>query len=319
MFPEHKGEAEFKDCAVEEEKPEIFLKFKFQTYEEFSQIQKQTGNVISCEVVPCVSASKYEFTSGRNCVSTFVEEIETFPVKEMEINNTVENEKGLSECVPEKGKQVLTFDEKIEFTEKSEVIHESIEKNSVISDSDSESATLRSVMNQIGDYDSDGFLSDGDFGGEFDLEEVEEESESSAFDENPHDFDEDGELMEELNTLQDHDDLNPDFLRDNDFKEDLGDDEGENGRSSNKLESLWEHQELIEQLKMELKKVKATGLPTILEESESPKITDDLKPWKIDEFKREDCIGELHKFYKSYRERMRKFDIMNYQKMYAMG
>ncbi|KAJ6926905.1 hypothetical protein NC651_011105 [Populus alba x Populus x berolinensis] len=89
---------------------------------------------------------------------------------------------------------------------------------------------------------------------------------------------------------------------------------------SNGLETLWEHQDLIEQLKMELKKVRATGLPTILEEDESPKIMEDLKPWKIDEkFQHEDRMGELHKFYKSYRERMRKFDILNYQKMYAMS
>ncbi|XVF60528.1 hypothetical protein PTKIN_Ptkin08bG0054700 [Pterospermum kingtungense] len=89
---------------------------------------------------------------------------------------------------------------------------------------------------------------------------------------------------------------------------------------SNGLETLWEHQDLIEQLKMELKKVKATGLPTILEESESPKIMDDLKPWKIDEkFHHVDRMSELHKFYKSYRERMRKFDIFHYQKMYAIG
>ncbi|XP_043703367.1 uncharacterized protein LOC122653561 isoform X2 [Telopea speciosissima] len=88
----------------------------------------------------------------------------------------------------------------------------------------------------------------------------------------------------------------------------------------NDLETLWEHQDLIEQLKMELKKVRATGLPTILEESESPRVMEDLKPWKIDEkFLHEDRINELHKFYKSYRERMRKFDILNYQKMYAIG
>ncbi|XP_011010601.1 PREDICTED: uncharacterized protein LOC105115419 isoform X3 [Populus euphratica] len=88
---------------------------------------------------------------------------------------------------------------------------------------------------------------------------------------------------------------------------------------SNGLETLWEHQDLIEQLKMELKKVRATGLPTILEEDESPKIMEDLKPWKIDEkFQHEDRMSELHKFYKSYRERMRKLDILSYQKMYAM-
>lgn len=89
---------------------------------------------------------------------------------------------------------------------------------------------------------------------------------------------------------------------------------------SNDLETLWEHQDLIEQLKMELKKVRATGLPTILEEDESPKIMEDLKPWKIDEkFHHEDRMSELHKFYKSYRERMRKLDILSYQKVYAMN
>lgn len=87
---------------------------------------------------------------------------------------------------------------------------------------------------------------------------------------------------------------------------------------TSRLETLWEHQDLIEQLQMELKKVRATGLPTILEEDESPKIIEDLKPWKIDEkFQHQDRMGELHRFYKSYRERMRKFDILSYQKMYA--
>ncbi|RZC79813.1 hypothetical protein C5167_042390 [Papaver somniferum] len=90
---------------------------------------------------------------------------------------------------------------------------------------------------------------------------------------------------------------------------------------ADEFESLWEHQELIEQLKMEIKKVRATGLPTIFEESEeSPKVVEDLKPWKIDEkLLHEDRIGELHNFYKIYTERMRKFDILNYQKMYAIG
>jgi hypothetical protein len=87
------------------------------------------------------------------------------------------------------------------------------------------------------------------------------------------------------------------------------------------LESLWEHQDLIEQLKLELKKVRSVGLPTILEESETPKAPmEDLKPWRIDaKFLREDPMDELNKFYKSYRERMRKFDILCYQKMYAIG
>ncbi|KAL6655588.1 hypothetical protein ACP70R_006414 [Stipagrostis hirtigluma subsp. patula] len=107
------------------------------------------------------------------------------------------------------------------------------------------------------------------------------------------------------------------------------DDEGEDAdakwkdlteEEEDELESLWEHQDLIEQLKLELKKVRSIGLPTILEESETPKApVEDLKPWRIDaKFLREDPMDELNKFYKSYRERMRKFDILCYQKMYAI-
>ncbi|KAH7683976.1 Ribosomal protein L34Ae protein [Dioscorea alata] len=85
-------------------------------------------------------------------------------------------------------------------------------------------------------------------------------------------------------------------------------------------EELWEHRDLIEQLKMELKKVRGIGLPTIFEESESPKSVEDLQPWKIDaKFLQEDPMDELLNFHKCYRERMRKFDILNYQKMYSIG
>ncbi|WOK96840.1 hypothetical protein Cni_G05548 [Canna indica] len=92
--------------------------------------------------------------------------------------------------------------------------------------------------------------------------------------------------------------------------------EGEYGE----LESLWEHQDLIEQLRMELRKMRDIGLPTILEESESPGTVEDLKPLKMDEsFLHEDPMNELQKSYRTYRERMRKFDILNYQKMYAIG
>ncbi|KAK8934750.1 hypothetical protein KSP39_PZI015125 [Platanthera zijinensis] len=86
------------------------------------------------------------------------------------------------------------------------------------------------------------------------------------------------------------------------------------------LDELWEHQDLIEQLKMELKKVRAAGLPTIPEESDSPSGFEDLKPFRINlNFLPEDPLDELQNFYKSYRERMRKLDILNYQKLYAMG
>lgn len=89
---------------------------------------------------------------------------------------------------------------------------------------------------------------------------------------------------------------------------------------SDGLESLWEHEDLIQQLRMELKKVQAIGLPTIYEESESSETIDDLAPWTIEEkLVKKDPLEELHKFHKSYSERMRKLDIMNYQKMHAIG
>ncbi|MCD7467780.1 hypothetical protein HAX54_005399 [Datura stramonium] len=232
------------------------------------------------------------------------------------------------------------------------------EKDSSGTDSDTVSVGfehMRSLMSRLVNSYSDGFLSDEDFGGDFELgplndndsdfknlEMSEENLESEDFE------DSDGDIMEELRKLEQEDQKNDsEFLSQNDFLEDLGmvkslesvteDDnlingpqESENLKSkntaivdtsgdANKLESLWEHQELIEQLKMEIRKVRATGLPTILEESESPTM-EELQPWKIDEMlHRQDSMSELHKFYKSYREKCEKFDILTYQKMYAIG
>ncbi|KAL8088873.1 hypothetical protein AgCh_038585 [Apium graveolens] len=151
---------------------------------------------------------------------------------------------------------------------------------------------------------------------------------------------EDSDIMEELNTLEES--MNSRDKNTTNFLSPKNLDEGSNNKSintatnselresktisavetedTNKLETLWEHQDLVEQLKMELRKVRATGLPTILEDSESPKIMEDLKPWKIDEkLQHQNPIGELHRFYKSYSEKMRKLDVLTYQKMYAIG
>lgn len=131
------------------------------------------------------------------------------------------------------------------------------------------------------------------------------------------DFCENGRELEGFNTKE--------AELDNDSKEPSTNNSQNNPSTSdsndmNGLESLWEHQDLIEQLRMELRKVRAIGLPTIPEESESPRTINDLKSWRIDEdFLHEDAMDELQKFSKSYRERMRKFDILNYQKMYAVG
>lgn len=88
-------------------------------------------------------------------------------------------------------------------------------------------------------------------------------------------------------------------------------------------DSLWEHDDIVEQLKLELKNIRTGGLPTIMEESESesPKMAeDDLKPMKIDnKIEHKDRVKEIQKVYQSYAERMRKLDVLNYQTLHAIG
>lgn len=65
----------------------------------------------------------------------------------------------------------------------------------------------------------------------------------------------------------------------NDLYKQFGDSENIKSinEDANKLKTLWEHQELIEQLKMKLRKIRDTGLSTIFEESDTPKMND-LEP-----------------------------------------
>ncbi|KAI7749191.1 hypothetical protein M8C21_028246, partial [Ambrosia artemisiifolia] len=83
---------------------------------------------------------------------------------------------------------------------------------------------------------------------------------------------------------------------------------------------LLEHQELIDQMKMELKNTRTGGLPTILEESETPRVVEDYKPLQINEKpEHRDQMAEIQKFYKSYTEKMRKLDVLNYQTLQAIN
>lgn len=97
----------------------------------------------------------------------------------------------------------------------------------------------------------------------------------------------------------------------------------------------WEHEDIVEQLKLELKNSRQGGLATIIEEvevededeqeeeevKESPKVVQELKPMKIEvkllEFM--DQMNEIQKVYSNYAEKMKKLDILNYQTMHALG
>ncbi|KAF8059223.1 hypothetical protein N665_1233s0003 [Sinapis alba] len=81
----------------------------------------------------------------------------------------------------------------------------------------------------------------------------------------------------------------------------------------------YEHSDVIERLKTEIRTARTGGLSTILEESESP--LEELKPLKIepkqDQFK--DMIGEIHKVYKNYAVKMRKLDVIDSQTMHSIS
>ncbi|OIT27782.1 PREDICTED: uncharacterized protein LOC109213488 isoform X2 [Nicotiana attenuata] len=114
-------------------------------------------------------------------------------------------------------------------------------------------------------------------------------------------------LMDDFQEFQDHNSSRKSWDTDSDSDED-------------ECDILLQHQNLVRQMKMEMKNSRITGLPTISEDCESPKVVEDLKPLKIDEkIEYKDCIEEIHKFYKSYAEKMRKLDILNYQTLNAIS
>ncbi|KAE8729992.1 Ribosomal protein L34e superfamily protein [Hibiscus syriacus] len=81
-----------------------------------------------------------------------------------------------------------------------------------------------------------------------------------------------------------------------------------------------EEDELMERLRMEMKMARTGGLPTILEESESPKIEEQLRPLKINEkYDHKDHIAEIQKVCKNYCDKMKKLDILNSQTMHAIS
>lgn len=90
--------------------------------------------------------------------------------------------------------------------------------------------------------------------------------------------------------------------------------------NENESDVLWEHQHLVQQMKMELKNCRSGGLPTISEDCETPKMVEDLKPLNIDQkFEYKDLMEEIHKFYRTYAEKMRKLDVLNFQTLQAMS
>ncbi|XP_024027480.1 uncharacterized protein LOC21388498 isoform X1 [Morus notabilis] len=303
-----KGSEDFEGKESSKE-PKFVFTFKFPTYEEFtSNLTENNGGFAS-------SGSSF-FVEEEEIVSSFSAKSQSSSNEEISHSEFLSEKDFVEEIVENSrsGKGKLQSQE----TEYENFLSES---TNMASDSDSDSITSSrefSFITRFMDSTSDDFLSDVDFEGFSEVGTLvnEKNSEFSDREDEEEEEEEDEGILEELRKLE----KSEENLCETEPNEEDSSEKSNGFEDSNDLETLWEHQELLEQLKMELRKVRATGLPTILEESESPKITEDLKPWKIDEkFHHGDRLSELHKFYKSYRERMRKFDILNYQKMYALG
>ncbi|KAK7316355.1 hypothetical protein VNO77_35331 [Canavalia gladiata] len=317
----------------EDETTKLVFKFQYQTWncsEEFKGGYSETLDSLNTDSGDESSASnkKYEFISGKSFSLLDEQEPSSSNVKESCAGLKkfpMENDFDfLSErCVDavEKFKVVPCIEQldehQVEKLNNNVFVEEISAADNFLSEDDFICLSLElDSINSIGDK----FLLDIDFGNTAELDTVGNNDEENAvltkkdlifegFD------DEDRDKIDEIRKLEEKGNCFQDT-----YSITLHSSTGSDLEDWHKFDVQWEHQDLIEQLKMELNKVRATGLPTIYGNCESPRIMEDLKPWKIDEkFKHDSVTNELPKFYKSYIERMRKFDILNYQKLYVIG
>ncbi|XP_020201922.1 uncharacterized protein LOC109787764 [Cajanus cajan] len=325
----------------EEETMRLVFKFQYQTW----NCSETFHFLNTCYDKASGSTNKYEFISGKS-FSTFSDEpcvpSKYFPL-ENESERNIEPESCERGCVDAEVrlKTVPSIEQSdehlVENLNTNVFVEETSADDNFLSEDDSICVSF--------EFDSisstgDGFLSDKDFGTsmEFDTsrnhdeenivltkEDLDSECEkkSESFDVGDRDIMGGRRKLEDTTRIQNSDIVNM-KLKDHCFQYrhgmNLHSSTGSDIEDSYRFDAQWEHQDLIEQLKMELNKIRATGLPTTLENSESQRIMKELKPWEIDEkFQYGSTINELPKFHKSYLERMRKFDILNYQKLYAIG
>lgn len=86
-------------------------------------------------------------------------------------------------------------------------------------------------------------------------------------------------------------------------------------------EDEYEHSDVIERLKTELRTARTGGLCTILEESETPLEELKPKPLKIEpkQDHHKERLAEIHKVYKNYAAKMRKLDVIDSQTMHSIS
>ncbi|WJX57215.1 hypothetical protein P8452_42798 [Trifolium repens] len=278
-----------------------------------------------------------------------------FSKLELEKDFVTEKEEEKEETIHSKHVQLGFESETFGVTDSSDEDYFIFNENSVTSDSESESSCSSGLIwgntnNKIDDSFSYRFLGSENFESEIrklmmsieKLEGVEENQSSfddkvSKFEVHENDFENEYiEIEHEIKGLKSFEEHGFEVKdkkqvmkksEEAKWKEELND-ESESDEDEDDFE--WEHEQIVEQLKLELKNSRQGGLATIIEEvedeeeqdeNESPKVFEGFKPMKIEVklVEHKDQMNEIEKVYKSYAEKMRKLDILNYQTMHALG
>ncbi|KAJ0552134.1 hypothetical protein HanLR1_Chr08g0263611 [Helianthus annuus] len=316
-----------------ESKPEFTFGFRFQMKEEDLITYKDTPVSKTEETgdfsnVLKTNTSKYQFVSVKD-YGGFVEEPKSgsFTVHEsfveppsMEDNNFIIKQKKKSQTLEEK-----------EVKDEVQELHEKKELHL------SETRGLKpDEVNWLGE-----FISRNDSFDPFDYHPESDDSSEGFFSISPQDVDSVIEPESEIldpSVLDEFDDdyieLEPNLEKDLQKTDSFAKHESDscvensleseteqiNGEDDDDDDVLMEHQELIDQMKTELRNARTGGLPTILEESETSRVEEDYKPLQINEkLEHRDQMGQIQKFYKSYSEKMRKLDVLNYQTLQAIN
>ncbi|XP_023528457.1 uncharacterized protein LOC111791379 isoform X2 [Cucurbita pepo subsp. pepo] len=281
----------------EKETDEFVFNFRFQTFEEFSKSNQGNFGSHKLDSSGCSSSlsNRYEFSPEKS-TSHFVEEAKV-PSFTVEVLNSCSKHVGLGNgnfSVREVSGKVLESEVTDCFADGTEDFSGKILKFEAVGDGEITETNVKGEE-QISEKQSE--------------EEEDNEILRSSYSDTGVDvgggFPSDLDLELETGGYEPEEEINEESEKSR-----------EEGNENREDSEEWEDEEL----KMEMKKGRGRGLATIYEESESPKVMGELRAWKIDERSEYgDLMEELHKFYKAYRERTRKLDILNFQKMYAMG
>lgn len=317
------------------------------------ETEQETGDSVFMQSdTITTTTSKCEFFSGKD-ISCFMEEPTKFrfsfrefyaspdvsynEFSSLDLKKDIVHEEEKEESIHETDDSPIRFEsEAFGGTDSSEEDYFLFNENSVTSDPESESSSssglILSNINKIDDSFSYHFLGgkNGSEGFESEiLNLITREEKQSSFDDKVSNFE-----VHEAYSENEYIEMEPKMKKNEETKweDELNESE------SDEDDFEWEHDDLVEQLKLELKNSRQGGLATIIEEVEEDfEENEEVKEQEqeneftkvVEEFENHlkieekveymDQMDEIEIVYKSYAEKMRKLDILNYQTMHALG